>query len=534
METVMLKANKLKLTQRRHVSQSSYRPKSDGDGGTFVHPFMDWYSFGQLLKTNTNLTELDISDNNLSEEDDLHISEGLRVNTTLTSLRLNRRLRFNYSIKHILKALEVNTTLQHLTVRQLRDVPKILNLLDKNTSLRTLDISDPGREMKETDLFHLSSQISKNTTLTKLTAKELRVNNAHLLLHALATNTTLTELDIEGARSLPEDESGQLTEIIKTNNSLTSLNVSVMGGLCVDWKTILQTNTTLKNLVLSDQSRYLNMRSFADGLATNTTLTALDISDNIYWIAVNYSPVIDALRVNTTLASLNLNIKQLEERDRLLSVLYIGENTTLTDLTVNANAAMGNHILEALQNNMSIKKIELDHNELREETPPEDYWNFQVINSLIKQNTTLEKLVIFGIDSEPLEDKDILEALMQNKTLTNVIIKRDREKMLFSDYEDLDETLLPLWLEENLKAMMLKLPEMNKNLIQLKMNWPDFLFFQKENLATFKALLKKKLKYNRRAPRRRDIMLGLLGSVRGIRRSLPPDVTRMIAELATE
>jgi len=131
---------------------------------------------------------------------------------------------------------------------------------------------------------------------------------AAALAEALKTNTTLTSINLE-YNDLGAEGAKALVETLKTNTTLTSIelgnnNIGPEGAKAL--AKVLKTNTTLTiiklntNMIVDE-----GVKALAEALKTNTTLTKIDL-DNNYISDVGAKALAEALKTNTTLTSIIL------------------------------------------------------------------------------------------------------------------------------------------------------------------------------------------------------------------------------------
>jgi Leucine-rich repeat (LRR) protein len=185
----------------------------------------------EALKNNTYLTELNIRGNKIGDAG----AKALAKNTTITQL-------FIYSNKLSAagaKALAKNTTIARLDIRGNQIGAAGAEALAQNTTIAQLDISD--NEIGAAG----AKALAKNTTIARLDIRGNQIGAAGA--EALAQNTTIFELDISG-----NDIGDAGAEALAQNTTITHLDIS-------DNK-------------ISDAG--------AKAIAQNTTITELNIYDN--------------------------------------------------------------------------------------------------------------------------------------------------------------------------------------------------------------------------------------------------------------
>eukprot|EP00942_MAST-04A_sp_MAST-4A-sp1_P009055 g9055.t1 len=122
-----------------------------------------------------------------------------------------------------------------------------------------------------------------------------------------------------GGRNLTDDDALAIGELLKTNNTLTTLNLR--NNNITDVLSIgegLKTNNTLKWLYL-DNNNITNVQSIGEGLKTNKTLMGLYLSNNNITDDGGIQSIIDVLKTNNTLKYLYLSNNQLS--DNMISQL---------------------------------------------------------------------------------------------------------------------------------------------------------------------------------------------------------------------
>lgn len=101
-------------------------------------------TLGDVLKTNSSLTELYLGSNKLNNNDIKDIFEGLKVNTSLISLDLYNNEFDDEGVNYIIDTLKINTTLTFLNLEEnkISDTAKqsLLDTLKCNTTLTKLRI----------------------------------------------------------------------------------------------------------------------------------------------------------------------------------------------------------------------------------------------------------------------------------------------------------------------------------------------------------------------------------------------------------
>ena len=173
-----------------------------------------------VLKTNTTLTNLDLSHNNLGPAGAQSFATALKANTTLTNLFLSDNNIGPAGAESLATALKTNTTLTDLSLFLNNIGPagaeSLATALKTNTTLTSLDLfcNNIGPAGAES----LATALKANTTLTNLVLydNDLGPAGAESLSTALKTNTTMTNLDLRGNNIGPAGAESLATALKKT------------------------------------------------------------------------------------------------------------------------------------------------------------------------------------------------------------------------------------------------------------------------------------------------------------------------------
>ena len=242
--------------------------------------------------------------------------EGLR-NNTLKKLIIphNKSEDWRTTIKNLFYMLERNTSIKILDLQHLYDMVDdsdiIGKLIKKNKYLESLclygmiidvdticDALKSNYTLKELDLSfsvmgfldtHCISELLKaNSSLEVLHLNEIDLEYSekgiHMLSRALKVNTSLKVLSLGKLQNYNEKDFIDLLISLKTNNTLTELNIGCNGDLedvesfaiCI--AELLDGNTSLKKIDLScNEITSDGVTKIAMGLMNNKTLTHLDL-----------------------------------------------------------------------------------------------------------------------------------------------------------------------------------------------------------------------------------------------------------------
>ena len=241
---------------------------------------------------------------------------------------------------------------------------------------------------------------------------------AAVLANVLETNTTLTNLVLDDNIFGPAGAES-LHTALKTNTTLTNLNLAhnYLGPAGAESLTAaLKTNTTLTNLVLDDNDLGLaGAESLATALKTNTSLTNLNLRRN------NLGPagaecLAKALEKNTILTNLNLSFNDLGPADAESLATALKTNTSLTNLNFSVNnlgPAGAESLATALKTNTILTNLDLSGNNVGPA-------GAESLATALKTNTSLTNLNFSGNNLGPAGAESLATALKTNTSLTNL------------------------------------------------------------------------------------------------------------------
>ena len=390
---------------------------------------------GAALETNTTLTDLSLSLNNLGPDGAKSLADMLKTNTILTDLHLSANDLGPVGAESVTAALGKNTTLKHLDLSANELGPagaeSVAKALEKNRTLRALNLS--GNNLGSSSADSLSTALETNTSLTalNLSGNNLGPVGARSFAAALKMNKTLTELNLSGNNIGPtgveslaailvvaggESVAANLT----TNKTLTNLDLSAnyLGPAGAEsLAAMLITNKTLVNLDLSTNGLApAGAESLAAAIETNTTLKALNLSRN------NLGPtgadsLAAALKTNRTLTGLNLSGNNLGPESAQLFSVALEANKTLTDFNLSSNnlgPAGAASLATALEINKTLTYLDLSY--INDLGPA----GAESLAAALKTNRTLTGLNLSGNNLGPTGAESLAAALETNRTLTKL------------------------------------------------------------------------------------------------------------------
>ncbi|XP_068700679.1 protein NLRC3-like isoform X2 [Montipora foliosa] len=378
--------------------------------------------FCEILKVNTCLTTLNLSEFKIGTADAEFLSEALKVNTCLTTLNLRWNEIGTAGAEFLSEALKVNTCLTtlDLTVTDIgyAGAESLSEALKVNTCLTSLDLY--WNDIYATGAEFLSEALKVNTCLTTLNLghNEIGTAGAEFLSEALKVNTCLTTLN------LAENQIGTagaefLSEALKVNTCWTTLNLAenqIDNAGAEFISEALKVNTCLTTLnLVRNKIGTAGAEFLSDALKVNTCLTTLNLAENEIDNA-GAEFLSEALKVNTCLTTLNLRWNEIGTAgaECLSEALKVNTCLTTLDLTVTDIGYAGAESLsEALKVNTCLTSLDL-------------YWNdiyatgAEFLSEALKVNTCLTTLNLGHNEIGTAGAEFLSEALKVNTCLTTL------------------------------------------------------------------------------------------------------------------
>jgi len=228
---------------------------------------------------------------------------------------------------------------------------KLMDMLDRNEPI--IKLNHYGLGGKGMIAFSTVCALNHHLDELQLNNNSIDVMGAISLFSALKNNgSSVTIIDLSGndigAISQEEECCGELCEVLKTNNTIRSLNIS----RC--------------NLQNGD------IRHIADGLLQNTTLNDMNLSRNAFnQIAAEY--IAEALKENVTLRELDLSWNPIGESGLEQIIDGMKDNTGLKMLNMSwsnvycKSATAIKTLSQFLEEHEYIELLDLSHNHLTDE-----------------------------------------------------------------------------------------------------------------------------------------------------------------------
>lgn len=396
------------------------------------------------LKVNSSLTNVDLRSNQIGASGARALSDALEINTTLTKLDLSDNGIGASGARFLSKAIKINASLTTLNLsrnkitcdprlgrtrrpNEIMMLPTFCNLgrCTFPEALKKLDEFFTGMDetMDDYGLFSLSESLKTNTTLTNLDLEGNEIDRCatFYLSEILKTNGTLTTLNLR-ANSLSHFGSKCLSLALRTNHTLTSLDLK---GSCVDAQVLsegLKVNAALTSLNLASNGiGDSGAKAFSDVLLVNATLTTLHLGWNKIG-AKGTQYICEALARNNTLTSLDFNSNEIGGAGALFLSEALQSNRALTDLNltfIRADERGAICLFDALKHNTTLSTLDMTGlgASLRSSTGTICV-PFCQLSDALKVNNTLSCLRL-GRSSflSHADAQHFLTSLMDNKTL---------------------------------------------------------------------------------------------------------------------
>ena len=357
---------------------------------------VDIQIMAKVLFNNKTVVELKLSQNKISDDCALCISECIKNNKTLTKLDLSMNKISDLGLKRIVPALYVNQSLQKFDVSH-------------------NNISDDGAAA-------ISEYLENNDTLQELSMSYNKISYSGILCigQSLQLNKILQIFDIS-YNNISDDGMITFSNYLKVNNTLQELRISWNDGSC---------------LVVNSMDMSCNMREMNCGdngaviisafLYSNNRVQKLDISCNhiankgtvaisdflknnintLQELNVSHNEIsnqgivniVKALQINTTLQILDISHNNLSDYAALLFSDYLKGTSTIQQLNMSHNKVSNNGILsiaKALQANNSLQMFDISHNKL-------SCSGVVDFSEYLKDNRTLQKLRMSWINGNDL------------------------------------------------------------------------------------------------------------------------------------
>ena len=367
---------------------------------------------------NFGLARLNPEEEFFAKEEAGIIAAHLDTSSAISELSLHNGFIQDQSFNNIVEALQKNNTLSKLCLvhdgLRAQNGSILLEMLLVNKSLKYLDLSY-NCFLNSAAHYCIFEGLRHNTTLT------------HLILR----NSGIEVSNPDTARSL--------TTMLQENKSLTHLNFSYNGAFSQRGASCifngLQLNTTLTHLtiigdyMIDDPDR---VRSLAQMLQVNKSLTYLDLSYSMGFSDSEARCIFESLHQNVSLASLNLSHTDLtatnpDTAKSLTAMLRVNKSLKNLDLSMNKSLSDSGAfcIFKGLEHNTSLVNLNLAEIGMTTEDPLK---RFKSLTKMLKVNKTLTHLNLSNNSSWTSRCENltiisnIFQGLQQNTTLIELRI----------------------------------------------------------------------------------------------------------------
>ena len=364
------------------------------------------------------LQNLDLSNNNLSDDGAITISDGLKYNNTLLELNISQNNITNEGTKNITKAIQVNTTLRKLDISNniLSDdgATAIGNCLKCNSCLLELYISHIGITNKGTKEIADAIQINSTIQNIDISKNYISIEGLVYFMEAVKNNCTLQVVNI--------------THNNVTRSGFTSIKQCIENlqhpiQIYASWNEISWSKKNKHHVLISKISTsyspdniedyvwsfkdrdHLLIMFLSECLKKDNTLQELNLSQD-FWTSENITSdeakmIGEAIKVNKTLQKLDIN------------------NNSISD---DGAAA----ISDGLKCNISLQELYMSNNMITSE-------GAKMIGEAIKVNTTLHTLNLrqYNINDRLSFNMTVLTAVSHNNTLMELTLP-----IVFGQYGD--------------------------------------------------------------------------------------------------
>ena len=361
-----------------------------------------------VIKTNSGLEELYLSDNNLKVSTAV-ILTALKQNSLLKILYLDDNLRGEEIAEDLSDVIKNCRNLEHLSIGNNNlgvSAVVILLALKENHLLKVLNIS--SNSMTGEVVEDLAIVIKNNSGLEELYLYDnyLKASTA-VILKALKQNSLLKILHLDD-NLMGEEVAEDLADVIKNNRNLEYLCIgnNNLGISAVVILHALKESCLLKVLNLSSNSMTGEVaEDLASVIKSNSGLEELYLHDN--YLKASTAVILKALKQNSLLRKLNLNSNLMGEEVAEDIADVIKNNRNLEHLCIRNNklGLSAIVILHALKENSKLKILSLNENNITKEV-------VEGLVNVIKNNSGLEELYLSDNDLK-LSAVVILQALKE-------------------------------------------------------------------------------------------------------------------------
>ncbi|EFC44532.1 predicted protein [Naegleria gruberi] len=267
------------------------------------------------LTTNKHILELDLSDNNLTEEISSYLGDMLKRNTVLQKFTCGNNKLGDQGISYIYQCIGSNpfSLVNYIDLRGNRISSAAAYLSSVFASNRIQILNLQNNLIDEEGAKVIAFELMNNTSLKVLNLQHNKIGDkgASHIAKMLASNITLQELDL-GSNRISVEGASSLVTGLKSNKSLLKLNLrsNIMGdpGAYMFSKCLTQNSNFLEELYLGFNGFTIDGAvALSNMLKTNNRLKKFDIQ-GIMLDLTSMKIISDSLKENHSLLKLYLDI----------------------------------------------------------------------------------------------------------------------------------------------------------------------------------------------------------------------------------
>ena len=340
----------------------------------------------EVITSSIILQTLNISHNNISDDGAIAISEYLKTNNTLQSLNLAENNITSVGAKRISEVIKSNMILQTLdisynTISDDGAITIIIAVTNHKTPL-SIDVSENSRKLDEVNML--------NSSLQKLNISHNNISDVGVteIIKCLKMNTTLQELTISWRRSYSIYYPYQHDDhFLNLNNSSHSYNMygKHFGdtGIILILAFLQNNHNTIQELyVVNNNISDDGAIAISEYLKTNNTLQSLNLAENNI-TSVGAKRISEVIKSSMILQTLDISQNNISD-DGAITIIKAVTNKTSLSVDVSENSRK---LDEVNMLNSSLQKLNISHNNISDVGVTE-------ISKCLKMNTTLQELTI--------------------------------------------------------------------------------------------------------------------------------------------
>ena len=417
-----------------------------------------------LCNSNVSIKNLDISNNEISDEGMFAISDCLRNSYTLQRLNISRNIISCKGAKELADAIQINFRLQSLNIS-------------------SCNIPDDGLVVVSNCIKKKGNFIALNLSHNKITSKGVIKEVAEII----QVNTMLLKLDISYC-GIPDDGALVISESYKNNTTLQELKMSLNNkvNFCTSYK-----DFNLSKKIID----YKSAQILANLLCNNTKVRTLDIS-NCKLSGSKLAVIISNCIVkNISLQELNMshNVIDIALANMIAEAISINKTLLKLDISYCDVPDSGAVVIsESFKNNITLQEVIISLKTVRISTGDPscnlfdqniDNTRVQIVSNLLCNK--IVKILDLDISNNQISDDGVLpisDCLRQNNTLqhlnmshNNISVKGAKE---LADVIQVNKTLRSLdisycGIPEEGALVISESYKNNKTLKELIMSWED-------------------------------------------------------------